>query len=104
MGAASADRREVGEAFGEDRQWARRGATDEATDVESQGDQASGTGTIREAAPVATVDAGRAAATERTTSGTPGRVDGEDDSLVIVGEIVEAKTDEMWEELGERHE
>ncbi len=104
VGAASADRGEGGEALGEDGARASSGATDEATDVEPEGDLASGTGAVGEAARIAAVDTGRAMATNWTGSGAPGGTEGEDDAPVIVGEIVKAKADEVWEELRETHE
>ena len=104
VGAAGMDSGEAGEAFGEDGTRARGDTTDEATDMEMEGDSLSGTGAIREVAPVTTVDTGRAATTDRTGSSAPGRVDGEDDAPVIVGKIVKAKADEVWEELRETHE
>lgn len=94
---------EAGKAFGEDGARANGGTTDETTDVKAERHPLSGAGTIGEAAPVTTMDTGRAAATDRTARGAPSRVEGEDDAPIIVGEIVKAKADEMWEELGETH-
>lgn len=90
VGAAGMGSGETREAFSEDGTRARRDMTDEATDMEMEGDPLSGTGAINEAASVTTMDTGRAAATDRTGSSAPGRANGEDDAPVIVGEIVKA--------------
>ncbi len=103
VGAAGMGSGEARKAFGEDGTRASGGATDETTDLKAERHPLSGTGTVGEAAPVTTMDTGRAAATERTARGAPGRVEGEDDPPIIVGESVKAKADKMREELGETH-
>jgi hypothetical protein len=104
IGAASMSSSEARKAFGEDGTRASGGATDETTDMKAERHPLSGAGTIGEAAPVPTMDTGRAAATERTARGAAGRVEGEEDTPIIVGESVKAKADKVGEELGETHQ
>lgn len=103
VGAASADRSEGGEALGEDGTRARGDTTDEATDMEREGDSLSGTGAISEVAPVAAVNTGRAMATNRTDSGAPSRADSEDDAPIADSDVVNMQASKMGKQLRETH-
>ena len=91
------------EALGEDGARAAGGGTHEATYTEAEGDRTSGAGTVGDAAPVAAMDSGRAPAAQRAGGSAPGGADGEEDGLLVDGDIVDGQAGEVGEQPLETH-
>jgi len=95
---------EVGQPFGEDLSWARRGKTAEATHLHGEDDAPTTDRQIRESASIARANPLRAAVAQGATGAASLDREGESNGIGVDGDVLDLQRSEMRKKLFDVHE